>query len=143
MSFTWLEPFLPWVWAMASMSILLFAATLLLIPWLIVRLPTAYFHAQSRRPLHRISPYPKLTFLLALLKNMLGVLLIAAGLAMLLLPGQGLLTILIGITFTNFPGKYRLEQSLARRRSILRAMNWIRSKAHRPPLIPPPDKDPD
>jgi hypothetical protein len=60
---------------------------------------------------------------------------------MLLLPGQGLLTILIGITFTNFPGKYKLEQALARKHSILRAMNWIRRKAKHPPLLPPLDKD--
>ncbi|WP_027369606.1 hypothetical protein [Desulfovermiculus halophilus] len=143
MSLSWLEPFLPWILALASVSLLLFAASLLIIPWLIIRLPAAYFHPETRRPLRRTSAYPKLSFLLTLLKNMIGVLCIAAGLAMLLLPGQGLITILIGITFTNFPGKFRLEQSLARRRSILRAMNWIRNKAHRPPLVPPPDKDPD
>jgi hypothetical protein len=80
-------------------------------------------------------------FLLSVAKNFIGAAFILAGLAMLVLPGQGLLTILIGITFTNFPGKYRLEQALARSHSILRAMNWIRRKSGHTPLIPPPERD--
>ncbi len=138
MNLDWIDPFLPYIWALASMSLLLFAGSIVLIPWLIIRLPSTYFSAQSRKPLRTVSAYPKFNFLLTLLKNLLGGVFILAGLAMLLLPGQGLLTILIGITFTNFPGKYILEQKLARRTNILRAMNWIRRKAHRPPLVPPP-----
>ena len=138
MNLDWIDPFLPYIWAMASMSLLFFAGSLLIIPWLIIRLPATYFSAQSRKPLRTASPYPKLNFLLTVLKNLLGGVFILAGLAMLLLPGQGLLTILIGVTFTNFPGKYTLEQKLARRTSILLAMNWVRGKAKRPPLVPPP-----
>jgi hypothetical protein len=87
------------------------------------------------------SAHPRLSFLLTVIKNLIGGVFILAGLVMLVLPGQGLLTILIGITLTNFPGKYKLEQGLARRRSILRAMNWIRGKAHRTPLVHPPEKN--
>ena len=36
------------------------------------------------------------------------------GVAMLALPGQGLLTMLVGIMLMNFPGKFRLEQALIR-----------------------------
>jgi hypothetical protein len=126
---------------MASVSVFFFLASLLLIPWLIIRLPVDYFHSQTRTLLRRVSPHPKLDFLFAVLKNLFGVLFILAGLAMLVLPGQGLLTILIGITLTNFPGKYKLEQGLARRKNLLRAMNWIRGKAGKDPLIPPLAKD--
>ena len=140
MSVEWIDPFMPLIWAMATVSIFFFLASLLLIPWLIVRLPADYFHPETRKPLRTDSPHPKLDFLLSVFKNLFGGLFILAGLIMLVLPGQGLLTILIGITLTNFPGKYRLEQGLARRKNILRAMNWFRRKARKAPLSPPPDK---
>ncbi|MDZ7762616.1 MAG: hypothetical protein U5L00_20505 [Desulfovermiculus sp.] len=141
MSLEWIDPFLPLIWGMATVSVFFFLASLVLIPWLIIRLPADYFSSQTRIPLRTDSPRPKLDFLLTVLKNLFGGLFILAGLVMLVLPGQGLLTILIGITMTNFPGKYRLEQGLARRKSILRAMNWFRRKARKAPLMPPPDKD--
>lgn len=141
MTFKVIEPFLPLIWAMASLSVFFFLASLVFIPWLIIRLPPTYFSSQTRRPMRRASAHPKLSFLLTVIKNLVGGLFILAGLVMLVLPGQGLLTILIGITLTNFPGKYKLEQGLARRRSIFRGMNWIRRKAHRPPLVPPLEKN--
>ena len=60
-----------------------------------------------------------------------------AGIAMLALPGQGILTILVGITLLNFPGKRRLELRIVRQRRVLRAINWMRAKAKRPPLVLP------
>jgi hypothetical protein len=45
---------------------------------------------------------------------------------MLLLPGQGVLTILIGIVLLDFPGKYRLERWAVRHRPVYRSINWLR-----------------
>jgi UPF0716 family protein affecting phage T7 exclusion len=67
-------------------------------------------------------------------KNLLGGLLMIAGLAMLVLPGQGLLTLFVGFLLIDFPGKYRLEKWLIRRRYILRPINWLRARRHRAPL---------
>ncbi len=139
MSLSWLEPFLSFILWMASISSLFFIVSILFIPWVIIKIPYDYFYPETRQPVRTVSPYPKLNFLLTIVKNLVGGLFIIAGLAMLVLPGQGLLTILIGMTLTNFPGKYKLEQGLVRRKSILRAMNWIRSKAHRPPIWTPPE----
>jgi hypothetical protein len=55
------------------------------------------------------------------------------------IPGQGLLTVLIGLMLLDFPGRRRLEKALARRRSILAAMNRIRARFGHPPLLPPQD----
>jgi UPF0716 family protein affecting phage T7 exclusion len=71
-------------------------------------------------------------------KNLCGTVLVLAGVAMLVLPGQGILTIVVGLLLIDFPGKFALEQKLVRRSSVLSAMNWIRTKAHRAPLKPPP-----
>ena len=55
------------------------------------------------------------------------------------IPGQGLLTVLIGLMLVDFPGRRRLERALARRRGLLAAMNRIRARFGHPPLLPPPD----
>jgi hypothetical protein len=50
-------------------------------------------------------------------------------------PGQGLLTILIGVMLLDFPGKRRLERWLLRRRGVLAAINKVRARYGRPPLV--------
>jgi len=67
-------------------------------------------------------------------KNAAGVVFVLAGLAMLVLPGQGILTILIGLTLVNFPGKRSLEKRIVRQEKVCFAINWMRSRAGRPPL---------
>ncbi len=68
-------------------------------------------------------------------KNALGYIFVVAGFIMLVLPGQGIFTILIGIMLLNFPGKYRLEQWIVARRPVLRSINWLRRRAGRAPLV--------
>lgn len=68
-------------------------------------------------------------------KNLLGYLLIVAGIAMLLLPGQGVLTMLLGFIMVDLPGKYRFEQWLVARPLVLRSINMLRRRAGREPLI--------
>ena len=72
------------------------------------------------------------------LKNIIGVIFILAGLAMLVLPGQGVLTILLGIMLMNFPGKSALELHIVQQPTVLRAINWMRQRAHRPALLVTP-----
>ena len=44
------------------------------------------------------------------LRNAVGLVLVTAGLAMLVLPGQGIITLLVGIILMDFPGKHRLVE---------------------------------
>jgi len=60
-----------------------------------------------------------------LLKNVTGVLLIVAGIVMLFIPGQGLLTMLAGVVLTDFPDKLRCELWLVRRAQVRRSINWF------------------
>jgi len=53
---------------------------------------------------------------------------------MLVLPGQGLLTILLGVTLVNFPGKYALERRIVSRPSVANTLNRIREAVGRNPL---------
>jgi len=136
----WLRENQTFLWAMAALSVATFVGTLLLMPLLIVRMPADYF---VHRPTTADSWWARhyvLRLLLLAIKNALGVLFLIAGIVMLAFPGQGVLTMLIGITLLNFPGKRRLELWFVRQPTVLRAINWIRTKAKRPPLILPPPK---
>jgi hypothetical protein len=77
---------------------------------------------------------PGFRIVMKLLKNIMGVLFVLAGIAMLILPGQGLLTILIGLMFLDFPGKYTLERKIVRQKKVHKSINWMRTKAKRPPV---------
>lgn len=68
-------------------------------------------------------------------KNLLGYALVMAGIAMLVLPGQGMLTILVGILFLDFPGKYWFERWVVARSPVLQSINWLRRRAGHPPLL--------
>ncbi len=120
------------VW-LGVLSVVSFIGTLLAIPYIVARIPTDYF-IREHKP-RRTSPSPPSHVLWLVLKNVLGIILILAGLAMLVLPGQGVLTMLLGIMLMNFPGKYELERYLIQQPTVFKALNWMRTRANQPPLI--------
>ena len=116
------------LWA-SAMSLLMAVATLIAIPWVVTRLPSDYF-SRPMRVIWRLSPdAPVLALVVGTLKNLLGLVLVILGLIMLVTPGQGLLTLLVGLLLMNFPGKYQLERWLVMRPGLLRGMNWLRRRA--------------
>jgi hypothetical protein len=68
-------------------------------------------------------------------KNIAGLILVIAGVIMLVGPGQGILTILIGLILMDIPGKRPLEARLIKRPIILAAVNNFRAKYNKPPLV--------
>jgi len=70
-----------------------------------------------------------------IIKNLIGVILMIVGVLMLFLPGQGLLTILLGLFFVDFPGKRKLELRLIRKPAIYKTINNVRAIAKQPPII--------
>ena len=118
----------------AVISGLVFVGSLFLVPWLAVRIPEDYF-ARPRPPRSPFADeHPQLRWIGLILKNLLGGLLFLSGLAMLLLPGQGLLTLAIGTMLLDFPGKFRLEAKIVRFGPVLKSINWLRRRSHAPPL---------
>ncbi len=121
---------LPWLFALSLVS---FVGSLIVIPWILIRLPPNYFDERYPRTWLR-DHHPILRFAGHLLKNAVGVIFILGGLAMLVLPGQGLLTIVIGVSLLDFPGKRALERRLLSRPMVLQAINRLRQRFGRPPL---------
>lgn len=70
-------------------------------------------------------------------KNLFGVFLIVLGIILSLpgVPGQGILTILLGLIMLDIPGKRPLEAKIIKRPSVLSAVNSLRAKFNKPPLI--------
>ncbi len=120
------------VW-LGVLSVVMFLATLIAVPFVVARIPTDYF-IRAHKP-RRQTPRSPSQLLWLVLKNVLGVILLLAGLAMLILPGQGVLTMLLGVMLMNFPGKYELERYIIQQPTVLKALNWMRSRAKRPALI--------
>ena len=69
------------------------------------------------------------------LKNVLGAFLVVAGTLMLFTPGQGVLTILLGLLLLDLPGKRTLERKLVSLPRVHRALNRLRARIGRPPLV--------
>jgi hypothetical protein len=128
------------IW-LAVASIFMFVGTLIAIPIILVRLPANYFDVRIPRPWME-NHHPVLRVVGHLVKNLVGIVFLLAGLAMLLLPGQGILTILIGLSLVEFPGKRRLEAKLVGQATVLSTINKMRAKFNKPPLILAPDKHP-
>jgi uncharacterized membrane protein len=76
-----------------------------------------------------------LTQLINIAKIIVGVCLLLIGIVMLVLPGQGLITMLIGLSLLPFPGKDKMEQNILSRKSVRTTLNWIRVKAKKAPFI--------
>lgn len=137
----WLKDHQAIVGWMTVASLVTFIASLVLVPFVIARIPADYFLESREHPLPVRQRHPVILFLGVLLKNLLGVVLILGGIAMLVLPGQGVLTILIGASLLNFPGKRRLELWVIRKPAIHRAINWLRKRSGHAPLQLPTDFD--
>ena len=114
------------------LSVVMFFGSLIAIPFIITRLPQDYFIRHNQVVRQRRKRHPLLMRILSLVRNLVGLLLVAAGLVMLILPGQGLLTILIGISIMDFPGKHQKITWLASRPGVRKSLNWIRRRAGKP-----------
>lgn len=116
-------------------SFVVFIISLLTLPWLVAKIPEDYFVPKKRQPTNWKNQHPVVRLLTLIGKNLLGFGLILAGLFMLFLPGQGILTLVTGLLLIDYPGKFRLERKIVRTPAILNGLNWLRAKAKKPPLI--------
>lgn len=116
---------------LGAVSLLTFLSTVIVVPWLVVRIPADYFIHPKRQRQRR---HPGLQIVMILAKNTMGCIFLIAGALMLVLPGQGLLTICVGIMLLDFPGKYQVERRAVSYGPVLRSINWLRQRAGRAPI---------
>lgn len=120
-----------WLAYAAPVSVLVMVATFLVTPWLVARIPEDYFVRPRRRD-H--SGHWVVRTLVVIAKNALGLVLVAAGTAMLVLPGPGILTVLGGLALLDVPGKRAAECWMVSRPGARDLIAVLRARAGRPPL---------
>jgi hypothetical protein len=103
--------------------------------YVLARIPADFFVNHSARGTS--VRHPVLRVLWIITRNVLGWFLIALGVVLSLpgVPGQGILTILMGVVLVDFPGKYGVERWIVSRGFVSRSINMLRAKLGRPPLI--------
>lgn len=120
-----------------AVSLVALVFSMFALPIVVARLPADYFSQPRRSRWAENHGSPGARLALGFAKNALGAVLVVLGIMMLVTPGQGLLTLLIGLLLMNFPGKYQLERWLVLRPGVLRALNWIRKRRGCPPFEAP------
>lgn len=120
----------------ASLFLVTLIGSLLVVGFLLVKLPATYFQEFHSRDLW-VDRHPALRLTARSGKNVLGAILVVVGTIMALpgVPGQGLLTILVGFMLLDLPGKRRLERRIVGRPRLLRAINRLRKRFGHPPLV--------
>lgn len=136
-----MEPQQAALW-LSLISLCTFVGSLAALPWLVARIPSDYFNHNERYPAPWKNRHPLLRYTLIFLKNLLGLVLVTGGFIMLFLPGQGLLTLAMGLLLLDYPGKFRFERWLVSRRPILRGLNWLRRRQGMPALEVPLEAKP-
>ena len=121
---------------LGSLSIFILIISVFMMVLIISFLPEDYFKSENRNLISSVqnSRYPLLKLLVLITKNFFGVLLLLSGVLMLVLPGQGILTIITGLVFIDYPGKYKFERKLLRQKGVINSINWIRSRLSKPSL---------
>ncbi len=127
----------PW-WQTALLSVgvfvVMFTVSLAAVGWFLVKIPPNFFlDDYCRDGDEQCSPWRKWSLRIG--RNLAGIVLVVLGVIQLFMPGQGLLTILIGVVLLDFPGKRRLERTIVSRPKVLSAINRLRARYGRPPLV--------
>ncbi|HEX3281821.1 MAG TPA: hypothetical protein VHR36_11380 [Pyrinomonadaceae bacterium] len=126
-------------WRSALLGILLFIVTfaisLAIVSFILVNIPPDYFQ-ENRSNEFWSGRHPAIRLLGVVGKNILGVLLVALGIVMSIpgVPGQGILTILLGIMLLDFPGRQDLERKIVSQPRVLKNINKLRHRFGKPEL---------
>jgi len=138
----WLHDLLPAGWTAGEIGMLAVAlgvgsavVSFFVVGAVLARIPADYFvNPAARLPIDR---HPVLKVLVVVGRNLLGYLLIVLGVALSLpgVPGQGVLTILMGVMLIDLPGKHAAARWLVTRRPVLAAVNRMRTRVGREPLV--------
>lgn len=107
-----------------------------LIAIVMVNIPAEYFSSHYNPQFMTGKPWI-VRWGAVILKNILGVFLVLLGIALSLpgVPGQGFLTILLGIIMLDIPGKRPFEARIIKRPAIQQSINKLRARFDKPPLI--------
>ncbi|RUM82786.1 MAG: hypothetical protein DSZ19_04010 [Candidatus Thioglobus sp.] len=118
------------VWV-GIVSFVVFVTSLLLTPILLGKIPQDYFIHTNQ---HKVEINHLGHLIIVVIRTLIGFVLLIAGIIMLVTPGQGIISILLGLFLMEFPGKRKLELKLINHEPTFKALNWLRGKANKDPF---------
>jgi hypothetical protein len=119
-----IQPFLQLI---IIFSGIMFVVSILIIPVFIARLPSTYF-------IESFEDQKKLTLPIKLLRFILGALLIITGIIMLFIPGQGVISILIGLILLPILSTKKIVRKLTNSKIIQKTLNATRRRCNKVPF---------
>jgi hypothetical protein len=122
-------------WWLIAASVLMLVCGMGIMFALAIMMPADHFMQPHLRP-NRASRHAVSRILVRVMKNVVGVVLLVAGMIMAvpMVPGPGVLFIVLGLSLTDIPGKRALGRYIVRRPLVLRPINALRVRWNRPPL---------
>ena len=119
-----------------GLGVFTFVVSSAVVSFVLVKLPANYFHSSHERGF-LVERHPLLRAVGIVVKNILGFLLVVLGVVMAVpgVPGPGVLSILLGVMLLDFPGKRALETRIVGRPRIYAAVNALRARFDKPPLM--------
>jgi len=105
-----------------------------LIVYGMVKIPADYFSSTYVKNIDQDKHF-SVRWAAFLLKNLVGFIIVVAGIVMIFTPGPGVPAILLGLIMMDIPGKRPLEAKLIQRPAVLSAINSLRARYKKPPLI--------
>ena len=132
------------LWASLTVGKVMWGAGLFLVSLVIsfaaigivmIKIPPHYFSSRHESDFLPDSPW-LVRWGAVIAKNIAGVILIVFGILLSLpgIPGQGILTILLGLMFLDIPGKRPLETKIIKQPTVLSAINRLRARYDKLPL---------
>lgn len=118
---------------LTGISVGIFVIGFMLVPRLAVRLPADHFVRPE--DIHGLRTLGGWAWHLC--RNLLAIVLLIAGVAMIILPGPGIISIIVAIALADFPGKRRVERAFIRAWIVRTPLNAMRIKYGALPIIIP------
>ena len=109
-------------------SFCIFFMSIFGIKYFAAKIPQDYFTKKQRVSKLKDSSVVLWLFYM-ITKNLIGYIFIILGILALVLPGQGILMILIGLVMSDYPGKQNLERRIISIKTVRRGINWLRKKS--------------
>ncbi len=122
------------LWSTAFWAVSLLFSVVIVVGALVC-LPADHFDSASRPDRH-LTWHPFIRWGVKILKNVAGIVTVLVGFFLSLpgIPGQGVLTVLVGLLLVDLPGKRRWERALMRRPGVRRVISRLRRRFGQPPF---------
>lgn len=131
---SWKEFFEDYSFTLSVISVATFVAGLVAMRFAVIFMPADYFVRDGHDDGWWFDKHPVIRWTALILKNVLGAAFLAIGLIMLLVPGPGVMMMLLGLWLVDVPGKRRLERWLVSFPKVRKKINQLRAKHNQPPL---------